>query len=93
MAIPWSILTKNNIELVFITPKGFKAKTDIKMLTGKKLWIWKPLLQARKDAVDAYNELEKDYSFCNPLKYTDVEQAKYDPILLTGGHDKGVIVV
>ena len=90
VAIPWKILSEKNVGIVFITPEGKKASADSIMLTGKKLGIWKSILRARKDAVDAYNEIEKNESFCNPLKYADACEENFDAILLPGGHDKGV---
>ena len=89
-AIPWKLMLKENIEIVFITPNGEKAIADKLMLSGKKLGIWKSILKARQDAVDAYFDMEKSESFCNPLKYIDVNENDFDAILLPGGHDKGV---
>ena len=90
VAIPWKILTESNFEIVFITPQGNKATTDAIMLKGEKLGILKSVLAARQDAVDAYYEMEKSEPFCNPLKYTDVQEKNFDAIYLPGGHDKGV---
>ena len=90
VAIPWKILTENNFEVVFTTPKGSKANADKLMLKGQKLGIWKPILAARKDAVEAYSKMEKTKAFSQPLKYSDVLAKDYDAILLPGGHDKGV---
>ena len=89
-AIPWKLLSKKNLEVVFITPEGKKASADSLMLKGEKLGIWKLVLRARQDAVHAYYEMEKNESFCNPLKYSDVQEENFDAILLPGGHDKGV---
>ncbi len=89
-AIPWKLLFENKFEIIFATPNGKKARTDKIMLTGEKLGFLKRILAARKDAVDAYNEMEKSESFCNPLKYTDVQEKDFDAILLPGGHDKPV---
>lgn len=89
-AIPWTILTENKISVTFATPNGNKAIADRIMLTGKGLGIWKPLLQARQDAVTAYTAMEKDKSFCHPLHYTEAKEVDFDAILLPGGHDKGV---
>ena len=89
-AIPWKILTENNFDIVFVTPQGNKATTDIIMLKGKSLGIFKSVLAARQDAVAAYYEMEKSESFSNPLKYTDVQESSFDAIFLPGGHDKGV---
>jgi protease I len=60
------------------------------MLSGEKLGIWKSILQARPEAVEAYMEMEKNEFFLNPLKYNDVNEIDFDAILLPGGHDKGV---
>ena len=89
-AIPWKILTENKIEVIFTSPLGQKAAADVRMLRGENLGIWKSLLMARKDAVDAYEEMEKTAAFNNPLSYAEVKESDYDALLLPGGHDKGV---
>ena len=89
VAIPWKLISQKEIEIVFITPDGKKAAADKLMLSGKKLGIWKSVLQARKDAINAYLEMGKSEAFCNPLKYNDVLEKDFDAILLPGGHDKG----
>jgi len=89
-AIPWKLLSEKNFDIQFVTPEGEKATPDRLMLTGENLGIWKSGLRARRDAVDAYDEMEKNESFCNPLKYSDVKEEKFDAILLPGGHDKRV---
>lgn len=89
VAIPWKILTSNNFEVIFVTPQGDKAHPDKLMLTGEKLFIWKKLLVARKDAVKAFYEMIKSDSFKNPKTY-DVNEEDYSGILLPGGHDKGI---
>lgn len=90
VAIPWKILTDNNCEITFITPHGEKAVLDPLMLTGQKLGIWKSLLQARKDAVEAAQAMCKSAEFCSPANYNTVSAGDYDALLLPGGHDKGV---
>jgi len=90
VAIPWKMMSEKDFEIVFLSPQGTKARADTLMLKGNKLGIWKAVLRARKDAVDAYSEMEKSESFCNPLKYNDVQEKKFDAILLPGGHHKGV---
>ena len=90
VAIPWKLMSEESFKVVFITPEGKKAFADKLMLNGEKLGIWKSVLKARKDAVEAYFEMEKCESFCNPLKYKDVEEKNFDAILLPGGHHKGV---
>ncbi len=90
VAIPWKLLSKTGLKIVFATPEGKKASADSLMLKSEKLGIWKSVLRAGQDAVDAYYEMEKTESFCNPLKYSDLQEENYDAILLPGGHDKGV---
>lgn len=90
VAIPWRLLSKAGFEIVFTTPRGNKASPDIRMLKGNGLGIWKLILQARGDAIEACIDLESNQSFCNPLKYEDVHEEKFDAILLPGGHDKSV---
>lgn len=90
VAIPWKLISEKDLEIVFITPQGKKASADRLMLSGEKLGIWKSVLRARQDAVDAYYEMEKNELFCNPLKYIEAQEKNFDAILLPGGHDKGV---
>lgn len=90
VAIPWKLLSDNDIDVIFITPDGQKASADRLMLKGERLGLWKAVLRARQDAVDAYHDMEKTESFCNPLQYSDVQEEHFDGLLLPGGHDKGV---
>jgi protease I len=90
VAIPWKLLSKAGFEIVFTTPRGIKASPDIRMLRGNDLGIWRSILQAREDAIDACIEMESSQSFCNPLKYNDVHGESFDALVLPGGHDKGV---
>jgi putative intracellular protease/amidase len=90
VAIPWKLLSEQHFEIVFATPQGKKAVTDTIMLKGNHLGIWKLVLQAKQDAIKAYNEMEKSEAFCNPINYTDINERDYDALLLPGGHDKGV---
>jgi len=89
-AIPFRILSENNIEITFATPDGKKAKADSVMLYGSNLGWLKKMLMAREDAVQAYTEMEKSISFCNPITYAQINPENYDGILFPGGHDKGV---
>ncbi len=90
VGIPCKLMMEAGIEIVFATPNGEKASTDTIMLTGAKLGIWKSVLAARKDAVEAYLDVEKSKSFLNPISYDDIKKDDYDGIYLPGGHDKPV---
>ncbi len=89
-AIPWQILTRHNYHVFFCSPNGQKAQADRIILTGEKQGIWKPLLRAGKDAVQAYREMENSPSFNAPLPYSQVKERDFDVLFLPGGHDKGV---
>ena len=90
VGIPWKLMTEVGIDIVFATPTGEKATTDKIMLTGEKLGIWKSVLPARQDAVEAYLEMEATEAYCNPINYNDIKESSFDAIYLPGGHDKPV---
>jgi protease I len=89
-AIPWKILKQKGMQIFFATPKGKKANCDQLMLKGEKLGIWKKILMARVDAVQAYMAMEQDSAFCNPLSFSELKDNDFDVLVLPGGHDKGV---
>ena len=89
-AIPWKIFTEHNFEVVFATPEGKVSTGDHVMLTGKSLGVVKPLLMARKDALEAYDEMIKSEAFNHPIAYAAIREEEYDGLFLPGGHDKGV---
>ncbi len=60
------------------------------MVSGDKLGVWKPALRARRDAVIACADMQRDDSFLNPLKYVDARESDFAAIFLPGGHDKGI---
>jgi len=89
-AIPWKLMLDEGIKITFATPDGKKASGDKIMLNGKKLGLLKPVLQARVDAIAAYNEMVKSDAFLKPIAYDAIKEEKYDAIILPGGHDKAV---
>lgn len=89
-AVPWKILTGNGIKITFATPNGNLAQGDEIMLTGKRLGVFKSLLRARKDAVEAYNLMFNSNEFKKPVSYNEIEPSFYDGVFLPGGHHKGV---
>jgi protease I len=90
VSIPWQLISEKGIDVVFATPDGETAVADSLMLKGERLGIWKPLLQARRDAVLAYQQMQLYPAFASPLSYQDINSADFDGILLPGGHDKGI---
>ncbi len=90
VAIPWKMLTENNCEITFVTPHGEKAVLDPLMLSGARLGIWRGLLKARKDTVEAAEVMCRSTEFSSPANYNAVRAEDFDALLLPGGHDKGV---
>ncbi len=90
VAIPWKLLSDRGIEVVFTTPNGKQGAADRLMLTGDKLGVWKPLLKARNDAVDAHDAMVEEASFREPREYAAVQEEDIDALYLPGGHDKAV---
>lgn len=89
-AIPWKLLSEHGHIVQFATPEGKPAAADKLMLSGNKLGIWKPVLRAREDAVDAYSQMLESDAFSNPIKYSDAQENDFSAILLPGGHDKKI---
>jgi len=90
VAIPWKVLSENDYTFTFITPEGEKAALDRLMLRGERLGVWKSLLKARHDAVEACEAMLRSEAFCSPASYDSVCAEDFDALLLPGGHDKGV---
>ena len=89
-AIPWKLMSERGFEITFATPAGKRAEGDKRMLTGEGLGIFKGLLKARKDAVEAYDQMFASDEFNNPIEYDEINERDYGAIYLPGGHDKGV---
>lgn len=89
-AIPWKILSHAGIKLTFITPDGNQSAPDPRMLNGTNLGIFRSILAARQDAVDACIEMQQCEEFKRPQPYNEVNADDFDALLLPGGHDKTV---
>lgn len=89
-AVPWRVLTSAGHELVFATPTGERAHCDERMLSGRGLGPWRPILAARSDARQAYRELEQAASFRAPLAHAHLADASFDAVVLPGGHAPGM---
>lgn len=89
-ALPFKILSAAGHSFAFATPDGRPAAADRIMLTGERLGFLKGILAARRDAVEAYFEMEKSEAFQKPLCWDELREADFEAVLLPGGHDKGV---
>ncbi|MCE9600017.1 MAG: type 1 glutamine amidotransferase domain-containing protein [Spirochaetia bacterium] len=89
-SIAWKILNDAGVPVVFATPDGTPGAADSRMLTGEGLGVWKRILMARKDAIDAYDEMTSSSSFKKPQKYSALKAQDFKGILLPGGHAPGM---
>ena len=82
VAIPWKLFTDKGYEVVFATGNGMTGEVDPKLITG----VIFGQLKAKPEAIKAFRELEKASEFLDPIKYSEIEVAKYDLIHLPGGN-------
>lgn len=91
-SIAWKILQQAGIPVTFATPDGRPGSADARMLTGDGLGVWKRILMARKDAVQAYHEMAATQEFQKPMRYADTRASDFKGLLLPGGHAPGMRV-
>lgn len=90
VAIPWRILSENDIQITFATPTGGIAQTDDRMLNGTGLGLLAFALKADKSAQAAYAQMVISKEFLNPIKWSDIRVNSFDGLLLPGGHAPGM---
>ncbi len=91
-AITWQVLTSKGVEVHFATPDGKPANADPRMLYGTGLSVFKRILMARQDAVDACLAMYENAHFRKPIAYKKVKDAGFDGLVLPGGHAPGMRV-
>ncbi len=102
VAVSWQILSAAGHTVQFATEDGQRAWCDPLMISGEGLdpWGWVPglrklrliglLLRADRFGRAAYRALEQDPAFLHPLRYDQLEPARFDGMLLPGGHAQGM---
>lgn len=89
-AITWKVLKGHGVDIYFATPEGQPAMADPRMLYGTGLALFKFILMARQDAVDACLEMYEDINFKKPIPYKNVKESGFDGLVLPGGHAPGM---
>lgn len=89
-AVPWKILRSAGIQITFATPSGSLGICDQHMLRGLKLGPLAGLLSADRNARSAYLEMSNSTEFKQPIRWSEIEPAKFDGLILPGGHAKGM---
>lgn len=85
-AIPWRTLRQAGHEVVFATERGAVAACDPLLLTG----VVFGQLGADRDALDAYAQMVDSPAFRAPRRWSELDVAQFDAMLLPGGHAQGM---
>lgn len=86
VAVPWALLRRAGVEVVFATETGAPPACDPLLLTG----VVFGQLGARPDAIAHYRALEQDAAFTRPVRWTDLDPRALDGLVLAGGHAPGM---
>ncbi len=87
VAVPWRLLTEAGHDVVFATEAGGQAPAgDPRLLTG----VLFGQLGADPEPKQFYREMETSPAFRAPLSWASLEMARYDGLLLSGGHAPGM---
>jgi len=90
VAVPWRILHAAGHRIIFATPDGGTASADPVMVTGKGLGLLAGMLRADANGRSAYETLQNDAAFRQPLAYVQLKASDLDGLILPGGHAAGV---
>jgi putative intracellular protease/amidase len=102
-AVTWSVIEAAGHDVVFATEHCTRPAADPIMISGERLDPWGFIpgirklkliglaLRAQQGARDAYAAMQKADSFTNPIRYSDLEVADFDGLVLPGGHGPGMV--
>jgi putative intracellular protease/amidase len=85
VAVPWHVLRRAGVEVVFATEHGKAPSADPKLLSGLP-----PGLRARGDAIALYRQLEQAPEFRQPVTWSSLVPEHHDALWLAGGHAPGM---
>lgn len=86
VAVPWKILTERGIDVVFATEAAVTAAADPTLLSG----VIFGQLGAEPEPKRFYAQLEEAPAFRRPLRWQDIDLARFDGLFLPGGHAPGM---
>ena len=86
VAVPWRLLTRRGIDVAFATERGETPAADPLLLRG----VLFGQLGAEREPKAFYRELQTTGAFKQPMKWSDIEPAAFDGMILPGGHAKGM---
>ena len=87
VAVPWRLLTDAGHRITFATEHGRQAPScDPRLLTG----VLFGRLGAADEPVEFYRQLATAPEFTEPVSWASVDMARFDGLLLPGGHAPGM---
>ena len=86
VAVPWRLLTRAGIEVVFATERGTSPTGDPLLMSG----VLFGQLGAEREAKTFYRELVTTPGFERPITYDEIDPEAFDGLFLAGGHAKGM---
>jgi putative intracellular protease/amidase len=86
VAVPWRLLTNAGHHVTFATENGATPACDPLLLTG----VLFGKLGAAEEPKAYYAELEKAPKFLSPTPWAALDLAKFDALVLPGGHAPGM---
>ncbi|AVP96755.1 hypothetical protein C7S18_05880 [Ahniella affigens] len=89
-SVPFVRLSEAGHQMIVATPDGRPAAADERMLSGRGLGPWKPMLRADTNARNAYARMEQHPAFRQPIRWADAGSDQFDALLLPGGHAPGM---
>lgn len=88
--VPYEVLSGAGHEVFFATPDGKPGRADARMVEGRGLGPWRPILMATREARRAYHAMERSRRFREPIAYAAIEAHGFDALVLPGGHAQGM---
>lgn len=87
VAVPWRLLTERGHAVTFATERaGTVPECDPRLLTG----VIAGRLGAEDEPIAFYEEMTAAPEFRDPVAWADVEPARFDGLVLPGGHARGM---
>jgi putative intracellular protease/amidase len=92
VGVPWALLTRQGVTVVFASPVGRIASADPRMLTGEGLGRYADQLRADLHGRAAHHAMRQSPDFRNPRPYSALRAEDFDALILPGGHAPGMKV-
>ncbi|MDX6670901.1 MAG: hypothetical protein QOI91_1264 [Solirubrobacteraceae bacterium] len=87
VAVPWRLLTERGHTVTFATQRaGTRPACDPRLLTG----VIAGKLGAEPEPIAFYEEMSGAPEYLDPVAWADVDPARFDGLLLPGGHAPGM---